>query len=84
MIEVATFEECGLLRRVLGHADHYLYFSVSHQNPLRRGAVFNPASGELAMVWLIGSHTLIFDLIMIVLAFQLRGLPQRLEQLSQA
>ena len=30
MIEVETFRECGLLNRVLGHADHYLYFSASH------------------------------------------------------
>jgi uncharacterized membrane protein HdeD (DUF308 family) len=46
--------------------------------------VANPAAGALAMVWLIGAYALIFGVMMIVLAFRLRGLPQRLERLSQA
>jgi uncharacterized membrane protein HdeD (DUF308 family) len=46
--------------------------------------VANPAAGALAMVWLIGSFALVFGVMMIVLSFRLRGLPQRLERLSQA
>jgi uncharacterized membrane protein HdeD (DUF308 family) len=38
-----------------------------------------PVSGVLALVWLIGAYALVFGVTMIVLAFQLRSLPQRLE-----
>ncbi|RIK63629.1 hypothetical protein DCC62_26470 [candidate division KSB1 bacterium] len=34
----------------------------------------NPATGALAVVWLIGSYTLVFGIIMIVLSFRLREL----------
>lgn len=34
----------------------------------------NPAAGALTMVWLIGSYTLMFGIMMIVLSFRLRGL----------
>lgn len=48
------------------------------------GAVLfaNPAAGALAMVWVIGAYALIFGLMMIVLAFRLRGLPGRLEKFA--
>ncbi|HEX7295551.1 MAG TPA: HdeD family acid-resistance protein [Pyrinomonadaceae bacterium] len=39
--------------------------------------VLNPAAGALAMVWLIGAYALVFGVMMIVLAFRLRGLRQR-------
>ena len=42
----------------------------------------NPAAGALAMVWLIGAYALLFGLMMIMLAFRLRGLPGRLERLA--
>ena len=45
--------------------------------------VANPAAGALAVVWIIGAYALIFGLMMIVLAFRLRGLPQRLERSYQ-
>jgi hypothetical protein len=32
MIEMATFEECGLLGREVGHAHDYLYLPGLHQN----------------------------------------------------
>lgn len=38
-----------------------------------------PAPGVLALVWLIGAYALVFGVVMIVLAFQLRSLPRRLE-----
>jgi uncharacterized membrane protein HdeD (DUF308 family) len=34
------------------------------------------------MVWVIGAYALVFGLMMIVLAFRLRGLPGRLERLA--
>jgi uncharacterized membrane protein HdeD (DUF308 family) len=42
--------------------------------------VVNPAAGALAMVWVIGIYALVFGLLMIVLAFRVRGLPQRFER----
>jgi uncharacterized membrane protein HdeD (DUF308 family) len=42
----------------------------------------NPAAGALAVVWIIGVYALIFGLMMIVLAFRLRGLPGRLEKFA--
>jgi uncharacterized membrane protein HdeD (DUF308 family) len=36
--------------------------------------VLNPSAGALAMVWLIGTFTLVFGIMMIVLSFRLRGL----------
>lgn len=38
-----------------------------------------PVPGVLALVWLIGAYALVFGVTMIVMAFQLRGLPQKLE-----
>jgi uncharacterized membrane protein HdeD (DUF308 family) len=46
--------------------------------------VVNPAAGALAMIWVIGIYALIFGLLMIVLAFRVRGLPQRFERPSYA
>jgi uncharacterized membrane protein HdeD (DUF308 family) len=42
----------------------------------------NPAAGALAVVWIIGAYAFIFGLMMIVLAFRLRGLPGRLEKFA--
>jgi uncharacterized membrane protein HdeD (DUF308 family) len=36
--------------------------------------LFNPASGALAIVWLIGIYALVFGVVLVVLAFRLRGL----------
>lgn len=38
-----------------------------------------PATGLLALVWLIGAYALVFGVTMIVLAFRLRSLPGKLE-----
>lgn len=38
--------------------------------------VANPVAGALAMVWVIGAFALVFGVLMIVLAFRLRGLPR--------
>ncbi len=38
-----------------------------------------PVPGVLVLAWLIGSYALVFGVTMIVLAFQLHGLPRRLE-----
>lgn len=38
-----------------------------------------PVPGVLALVWLIGAYALAFGVTMIVMAFQLRSLPQKLE-----
>lgn len=38
-----------------------------------------PVPGVLALVWLIGAYALVFGVTMIVMAFQLRSLPQKLE-----
>ena len=45
--------------------------------------VANPAAGALAMAWVIGAFALVFGLMMIVFAFRVRGLHQRLERLPQ-
>ncbi len=42
----------------------------------------NMAAGALAMVWAIGAYAFAFGLMMIILAFRLRGLPGRLEELA--
>ena len=44
--------------------------------------IVNPAAGALAMISVIGAYALVFGLVMIVLAFRLRGLPKRLERLG--
>jgi uncharacterized membrane protein HdeD (DUF308 family) len=38
-----------------------------------------PVPGVLALVWLIGAYALVFGVTMIVMAFQLRSLPRKLE-----
>jgi uncharacterized membrane protein HdeD (DUF308 family) len=44
--------------------------------------IVNPVAGALAMIWVIGAYALVFGVMMIVLAFRLRGLPERLERLG--
>jgi uncharacterized membrane protein HdeD (DUF308 family) len=44
--------------------------------------VINPAAGALAVVWIIGIYAFIFGLMMILLAFRLRGLPGRLQKFA--
>jgi uncharacterized membrane protein HdeD (DUF308 family) len=44
--------------------------------------VAKPAAGALAVVWIIGAYAFIFGLMMIVLAFRLRGLSGRLEKFA--
>jgi uncharacterized membrane protein HdeD (DUF308 family) len=44
--------------------------------------VANPAAGALAVVWIIGAYAFIFGLMMIVLAFRLRGLLGRSEKFA--
>jgi uncharacterized membrane protein HdeD (DUF308 family) len=44
----------------------------------------NPGVGALAMVWVIGSYALIFGVMMILLAFRLRGLPRQFEHTGRA
>ena len=43
----------------------------------------NPAAGALAMVWVIAVCALVFGVMMIALAFRVRGLRQRLERSAQ-
>jgi uncharacterized membrane protein HdeD (DUF308 family) len=43
--------------------------------------IANPSAGALAMIWLIGVYALVFGVMMIILAFRLRGLPGRLGNL---
>lgn len=45
--------------------------------------IANPGAGALAMVLVIGAFALVFGVIMIILAFRVRGLPKRLERLAQ-
>lgn len=44
--------------------------------------VANPAAGALAVVWIIGAYAFIFGLMMIGLAFRLRGLSARVEKFA--
>ena len=45
--------------------------------------VANPGAGALALVVVIGAFALMFGVMMIVFAFRVRGLPTRLERLTQ-
>jgi uncharacterized membrane protein HdeD (DUF308 family) len=45
--------------------------------------VANPGAGALALVVVIGAFALMFGVMMIVFAFRVRGLPARLERLTQ-
>jgi formate hydrogenlyase transcriptional activator len=45
-------------------------------------AAANPAAGALAVVWIIGAYAAIFGLMMIVLAFRLRGLSGHTEKFA--
>ncbi len=38
--------------------------------------LFNPGSGALAIVWVIGGYAILFGIVLCVLAFRLRGLKQ--------
>lgn len=40
--------------------------------------VLNPATGLLALIWLIGAYTLIFEIMMILLSIRARHLPRRI------
>jgi uncharacterized membrane protein HdeD (DUF308 family) len=42
----------------------------------------NPAAGALAVVWIIGAYAAIVGLMMIVLAFRLRGLSGHTEKFA--
>jgi uncharacterized membrane protein HdeD (DUF308 family) len=65
---------------------------ISHEWALIVGGLFsilfgmvlfaNPAAGAMAVIWIIGAFAVVFGLIMIVLAFHLRGLPGRFEKLG--
>jgi uncharacterized membrane protein HdeD (DUF308 family) len=44
--------------------------------------VAKPAAGALAVVWIIGTYAFIFGLMMIVLAFRLRGLSGTMEKFA--
>ncbi|HZS03295.1 MAG TPA: HdeD family acid-resistance protein [Blastocatellia bacterium] len=44
--------------------------------------VANPAAGALAMVWIIGAYAFIFGMVVIVLAFRLRGLSEHMEKFA--
>jgi len=45
--------------------------------------VARPSAGALAMVWLIGAFALLFGVMMIVLAFRVRALPEQLKKLAK-
>lgn len=44
--------------------------------------VSNPGSGALAMILVIGTFALVFGVMMIILAFRVKGLPHRMERLA--
>lgn len=46
--------------------------------------VANPSAGALTMVLVIGAFALFFGVMLIILAFRVRGLPNRLERLAQS
>lgn len=46
--------------------------------------LINPAAGALAVAWLIGIYAIIFGVMMVVLAFRLRGLRDRFQQAQTA
>jgi uncharacterized membrane protein HdeD (DUF308 family) len=42
--------------------------------------MFWPGAGVLALLWLIGTFAIIFGVLLIILAFKLRGIKKRVEQ----
>jgi uncharacterized membrane protein HdeD (DUF308 family) len=44
--------------------------------------VANPGAGALAMVLVIGAFAIVFGVMMLILAFRIKNLPKRLEQLA--
>jgi uncharacterized membrane protein HdeD (DUF308 family) len=42
--------------------------------------IFWPGAGVLALLWLVGTFAIIFGVLLIILAFKLRGLKKRVEQ----
>jgi uncharacterized membrane protein HdeD (DUF308 family) len=44
--------------------------------------MFWPGAGALALLWLIGIFAIIFGVVMIILAFKLRGLKKRVEHVA--